>query len=320
MDEFSIIRQFFARQAVQRDDVVTGIGDDAAVLITQPDLNLVCTTDMLLEGVHFPELTDPYAVGYKALAVNLSDLAAMGAQPAWVTLLVSLPVADLNWIKAFSAGFLELAADYGVQLIGGDVSRGALMVGVQAMGYTRRNQALLRSGAVAGDDIYVSGQLGDASMALKAVQGHITLSEQERARVVRHLEYPQPRVNLGHSIVGITHAAIDISDGLYADLGHIAASSAVAARINLDLIPISSDYRQHIEELGWETVLCGGDDYELCFTALPQHSEQVAAIARRVDVPVTKIGHIENGRGVSALTSDGAEFVPQQEGYDHFAA
>lgn len=320
MDEFSIIREYFTRQVVQRDDVIIGVGDDAAVLVPEPDLDLVCTTDMLLQGIHFPVTTDPYAVGYKALAVNLSDLAAMGAEPAWVTLLLSLPDADLNWIKSFSAGFLELAAGHNVQLVGGDVCRGPLTVGVQAMGYTNPNQAMLRSGAVVGDDIFVSGHVGDAGVALEVIQGHISLCDEELARVFRRLEYPQPRIALGQSIVGLSHAAIDISDGLYSDLGHIVASSGVAARIELDLIPISDDYRKYIAELGWETALCAGDDYELCFVTSPQREQQINEIAQQLDLPINKIGCIEHGRGIRVLAPDGAEYVPQHKGYNHFVA
>lgn len=320
MDEFSIIREFFARQVVQRDDVITGIGDDGAVVRGQPGLELVCTTDMLVEGVHFPESTTAYAVGYKALAVNLSDLAAMGAQPAWATLALSMPASDLLWIKGFSEGFLDLAASHEVQLVGGDVSRGPLVATVQLIGYANRNGALLRSAAVVGDDVFVSGQLGDACMGLRMIQGRVSLSAEVRGRIVRRLEFPQPRVSLGRSIAGLAHAAIDISDGLYSDLGHIAASSGVAAHIQLDAIPISGDLRERIAELGWETALCGGDDYELCFTAPERNARMIAEVARQLDIAVTKIGRIESGQGVIVEAADGTKFTPRHKGHDHFAA
>lgn len=320
MDEFSIIREYFSRQVVHRDDVIVGVGDDAAIVTAPPDLDLVCTTDMLLEGIHFPDSTEAYAVGYKALAVNLSDLAAMGARPAWTTLLLSMPTADLGWIKGFSAGFFALAAEYHVQLIGGDLSRGPLVVGVQALGHAARHQVMLRSAAAVGDAIFVSGQLGDAAMGLRAVQGRMRLPAEVRDRVVHRLAYPQPRVDLGLAIAGIAHAAIDVSDGLFSDLGHIAASSGVTARIGLDLIPISSDFREYGAELGWQTALCSGDDYELCFTAAEKHTAQIIEIGQELNVPLSKIGWIEKGQGVKAVAADGTEFVPQHQGHNHFAA
>ena len=320
MDEFSIIREYFTRQVVKRDDVIVGIGDDAAVVRFPSSLDLVCTTDMLLEGIHFPESTEAYAVGYKALAVNLSDLAAMGAKPAWATLLLSMPAADLDWLKAFGTGFLELAAKHEVQLIGGDLSRGPLMVGVQAMGHTDPHQAILRSTAVVGDAIFISGQIGDAAMGLKVLQGRVKLPLQARERVVQCLAFPQPRVDLGCALAGIAHAAIDVSDGLLADLGHIAASSEVAACVDLEAIPISPDIRPQVVELGWEAALCAGDDYELCFTAPKQQVQRIKSIAQRLNTPVTCIGRIEKGRGVKVVAADGSEFVPSSTGHNHFAA
>lgn len=318
MDEFAIIHEYFAQQPIQRGDVIVGIGDDAAVVTPQLGKNLVCTTDMLLDGVHFPEATDPYAIGHKALAVNLSDLAAMGAQPAWVTMLLSLPAADTAWVDAFSAGFHELARLHDVQLIGGDLVRGPIAVGVQAMGYVDPGHEIRRSGARVGDDVYVSGYLGDACLGLKAVQGEVSLTDEERKQVIHQLQYPSPRVALGRSIADIAHAAIDISDGLYKDLGHIAVASGVGAHIDLDSIPISNTYLKHMPQLGWEPALCGGDDYELCLVIPNGQDEQVAAIARQVKVPIRKIGRIQSGAGVTA-TRGGVEFIPQHTGHDHFA-
>ena len=316
MDEFAIIDKFFARQPVQREDVVIGIGDDAAVTAPRPGKDLVCTTDMLVRGVHFPESTDPYAVGYKALAVNLSDLAAMGAQPAWLTLSLSLPDADPKWIEAFSTGFHELAGVH--QLIGGDLVRGPMTVCVQAMGYVDSGRAVCRSGAHVGDDIYVSGYVGDACLGLKALNGELSLADVEKKYVVDRLHYPSPRVVLGQSIKDIAHAAIDLSDGLYKDLGHITFASEVAAQIDLDLLPISETYSKHKSEIGWEPALCGGDDYELCIITPAGMEDRVEAIGRRHKVPIKKIGTIISGEGVK-VTRDGTEYVPKQAGYDHFA-
>ena len=318
MDEFTIIHKYFEHQPVQREDVAIGIGDDAAVTIPRPGKDLVCTTDMLVQGVHFPETTEPYAVGYKALAVNLSDLAAMGAQPAWLTLALSLPDADPNWIEAFSTGFHELAKAHQCQLIGGDLVRGHMAVCVQAMGYVDPGQAICRSGANVGDDIYVSGYLGDACLGLKALNGEVSLAEDERRYAVHRLHHPSPRVDLGQSIRGIAHAAIDLSDGLYKDLGHIALASKVAAHIDLDLIPISETYSKHRSEIGWEPALCGGDDYELCFVTSAAKGDEVETIGRHLKVPIKKIGTIGPGEGVKA-TQDGIEFVPRQTGHDHFS-
>ena len=317
MDEFTIIHKYFTRQPVRREDVAVGIGDDAAVTIPLPGKNLVCTTDMLVQGVHFPETTEPYAVGYKSLAVNLSDLAAMGAQPAWLTLSLSLPHVDPNWIEAFSTGFHELAEAHHCQLIGGDTVRGPMAVCVQAMGYVDPGQAICRSGATVGDDIYVSGYLGDACLGLKALNGEVSLTEGERKYAVHRLHYPSPRVALGQSIKRIAHAAIDLSDGLYKDLGHIALASKTAAHIDLDLVPVSETYSKHKSEIGWEPALCGGDDYELCFITPAGMDDQVEAIERQLKVPIKKIGTIGSGEGVKA-THDGIEFVPRQAGHDHF--
>ena len=318
MDEFAIIQEYFARQPVQREDVVIGIGDDAAVTVPRSGKDLVCTTDMLVQGVHFPESTDPHAVGFKALAVNLSDLAAMGAQPAWLTLSLSLPDADPKWIEAFSTGFHELAEAHQCQLIGGDVVRGPMTVCVQAMGYVESGRAVCRSGANVGDDIYVSGYLGDACLGLKALNGELLLADAEKNYVVDRLQYPSPRVVLGQSISDIAHAAIDLSDGLYKDLGHIALASQVAAQIDLDLLPISETYSKHKSEVGWEPALCGGDDYELCIITAAGMEDRVDAIGRQHKVPIKKIGTISSGEGLK-VTRNGIEFVPKQTGHDHFA-
>ena len=318
MDEFAIIHEYFARQPVQREDVVIGIGDDAAVTIPDLDKNLVCTTDMLIKGVHFPETTEAYAVGYKALAVNLSDLAAMGAQPAWATLSLSLPNVDQKWIESFSAGFHELAKVHQVQLIGGDLVKGPMTVCVQAMGYVDPGLEMCRSGANPGDDIYVTGYLGDAYLGLKVLQGELEMSDDEREYVIHQLYYPSPRVALGQSVADIAHAAIDISDGLYKDLGHITLASGVAAHIDLDLMPVSATYLELRSEIGWEPALCGGDDYELCLITPAGMDDQVKAIGRDLKVPIKKIGSIESGEGVKA-TLGGVEFIPKHTGHDHFA-
>lgn len=319
MDEFALIRKYFANQAIQREDVSVGIGDDAAVLTPAAGRNLVVTADMLLNGVHFPETTDPYAIGYKALAVSLSDLAAMGAEPAWSMLLLSLPVAEPAWIDEFAAGFMELAERHQVQLVGGDLVRGPMAVGVQVAGYVDPDGEIRRSGAHVGDGIYMSGCVGDAYLGLKVIQGELALPDDHRKQAVERLQYPRPRVQLGRAIAGLARSAIDISDGLYGDLGHIAASSEVACHIERDLVPVGSVYRHYLDQLGWEPALCSGDDYELCFTVPDGSDDELAAIADRLKVSVRRIGRVEDGSGVKVL-HEGGELIPQHPGYNHFGA
>ncbi len=319
MDEFELIRTFFATQPVCRDDVLLGIGDDAAVLSPPPDEKLVCTTDMMLEDVHFASTTQPSAIGHKALAVNLSDLAAMGARPAWATMTLALTAADPVWLQAFCAGFFELAARFRVQLVGGDLTRGPLAVGMHLTGFVGNEGFLTRDGARPGDDVYVSGFLGDAALGLQAQRGTVTLAGPDHDAVLRRLEFPEPRVELGCALCGMATAAIDISDGLCADLGHIVTSSGVAARLEAERLPLSGVYRRHFGELGWEPALSFGDDYELCFTAAPASRGAIEAVAAARRVTVTRIGTIHEGEGIR-ISAGGTEFTPRSAGYEHFRA
>lgn len=313
--EFDLIDRIRAR-ATTRDDVVLGIGDDAAVLQPPPGRQLVVTTDTLNAGVHFPEITRPEDIGWKTLAVNLSDLAAMGAQPAWCTLSLSLPGSDPVWLDGFIDGFLELAAQHGIALVGGDTTRGSLSIAVTAMGLVETGMALRRDAARVGDDVWVSGTLGDAAGALAQWKSGVRGDASLRAR----LDRPVPRVALGRALHGIASSCIDVSDGLCADLGHICAGSGCAAQIEVEALPASEALRAAFDgDARCLLQATGGDDYELCFTVPAGARVQVAALAARLGVRMTRIGCIVDGEGVQALRSDGRPWQPPRRGYDHFA-
>jgi thiamine-monophosphate kinase len=318
LNEFELIREFFAAQPVQRPDVALGIGDDAAVLDIPAGQQLVVSTDMLVGGVHFPEGTAPEAVGHKALAVNLSDLAAMGADPAWFTLNLSLPATDRAWLTGFCAGMFRLAREHNVALVGGDTTRGPLSLGIQIMGLVPKGMALTRAGARAGDRIYVTGNLGEGALGLALLQGRVQLPEEFHRAVVQHLEYPAPRVPTGMALRDIASACIDISDGLLGDLGHILEASGVGARIHLSQLPLSSGYDSVFEHVGWQPALAGGDDYELCFTVPPANEVALHQQASRLGVPIKPIGEIEAAPGLRIMDESGGLFTPDFHGYDHF--
>jgi thiamine-monophosphate kinase len=318
LNEFELIRDYFASQPVTRPDVVLGIGDDAALVTVPPEQELVVATDMLVAGVHFPESTDPRSIGHKALAVNLSDLAAMGATPAWFTLNLSLPQADPQWLREFCAGLYGLAGRFSVALIGGDTARGPLTVGIQILGLVPRWRALTRSGAKPGDRVYVTGYLGEAALGLRLFQGRLGLPEEYQGPVVERLNRPVPRVAAGLQLRGIASACIDISDGLVADLGHILAASNAGARIRLDYLPLSPAYDCVHAQVGWEPALAGGDDYELCFTVPPAREPLLYKVAMKLGVPFREIGVIEIEPGLRIVNEQGANFAPPTAGYDHF--
>ena len=314
--EFDLIARIHAR-ATTRGDVVLGIGDDAALLQVPAGMQLVVAMDTLNAGVHFPEATAAADVGWKALAVNLSDLAAMGAAPAWCTLSLSLPQTDGAWIEGFLDGFLALARRHDVALVGGDTTRGPLSICVAVHGVVAPGQALRRDGARAGDDIWVTGTLGDAAAALARLQEGAADDPVLRAR----LDRPTPRVEAGVALAGLAHACIDVSDGLLADLGHVCVASGVAATVDVDRLPASDalaqrasagDLRRH-----WQAA--GGDDYELCFTAAVARRDEVRATLAALAVPVARIGNVHAGAGVRAECDDGAPWRPMRPGYRHFA-
>ena len=312
--EFDLIARIRARCA-SRDDVALGIGDDAALLQPPADLQLAVAMDTLNAGVHFPHEASPADIGWKALAVNLSDLAAMGATPAWCTLSLSLPQGDAAWIDAFLDGFLELADAHRIALVGGDTTRGPLSACVTAHGFVEAGSALLRSGARIGDDIWVSGTLGDAAGALEQLQAGNAVDPVLRAR----LDRPAPRVALGRALRGIANACIDVSDGLLADLGHICDASGVGGGIELASLPASASMRSGFDiEAQRALQATGGDDYELCFTAPEAKRSDVGHAAREAGVEVARIGRIVAGAGVVARGENGEPWAPPRRGYAHF--
>ncbi len=315
MPEFDLIARIHAR-AASRSDVLLGIGDDAAILRVPPGRDLVVAMDTLNSGVHFPEGTAPADIGWKALAVNLSDLAAMAATPAWCTLSLSLPTPEPAWVDAFLDGFLALAAQHGVALVGGDTTRGPLSICVTAHGLVEPRGALRRKGARVGDDVWVTGTLGDAAGALRQWQGGGEIDPALRAR----LDRPTPRVAAGHALAGIASACIDVSDGLLADLGHICRASRIGAVLDVDALPASDALRRAFDRQTVRTLQsAGGDDYELCFTAPKTARLALESALCACDVSATRIGRITAETEVIHLhDADGAAWSPPRRGYEHF--
>jgi thiamine-monophosphate kinase len=319
LSEFEIVRRYFTRPA----NAILGVGDDAALVGAAPGKELAISTDMLVERRHFFAGADPCLLGHKALAVNLSDMAAMGALPRWVLLALALPEANEQWLEPFSHGFFELARTHAVELIGGDISRGPLNICVTIIGETSIGKALRRGGARPADDVWVSGKLGDAALALAHLQKRIALDADEFARSSRALHAPTPRVELGQNLIGIATSAIDISDGLFADLTHILESSDVGAAVEFAKIPRSDILQRHLDSpIALSALLAGGDDYELCFTASPSHRDGITALSGKLKLTLTRIGRIEEGRGLTIVDDKGVALDLEREklakGFDHF--
>ncbi|MEO8342774.1 MAG: thiamine-phosphate kinase [Gallionella sp.] len=315
MTEFDLIRRYFT---CDTPGTLLGVGDDAALLNMNEGNVLAVSSDMLASGTHFFPDADPFLLGHKTLAVNLSDMAAMGATPRWATLAIALPEINAAWLEKFSAGFFALAKQYGVELIGGDTTRGPLNLCVTIFGEVPAQQALRRSGAQLDDEIWVSGTLGDAALALTHLQGRIQLSAAEYAACEPALHQPQPRVELGLALRGIANSAIDISDGLFADLGHILEASRVGAELEFETFPVSDVLGGVGVELLQRCVLSGGDDYELCFTAPAARHAELLAIAAQLNLPLSCIGKIVAGRGCLVHDAAGNSINIEASGYDHF--
>ncbi len=315
LGEFDLIAKYFTR-AVTR--AALGVGDDCALMRLAPGMQLAVSSDMLVEGRHFLPTVAPRLLGHKALAVNLSDLAACGAKPLAFTLALSLPRADEAFLDGFSAGLLDLGDAHGCELVGGDMTQGPLNVCITVFGEVPPGQALLRSGARAGDDLYVSGTLGDARLALEVFRGTLALPGAgfEAARVA--MEQPQPRVALGLALRGVATSAIDVSDGLLGDLGHVMRRSGVGVELQVDALPRSDVVRAQTEALQREFTLAGGDDYELLFSAPPAEAPRVEAAARAARVPVTRIGRVRATTGLRLLDRDGRELANTFGSFDHF--
>jgi len=322
LGEFDLIRRYFERPAALQDaqaGVLLGIGDDAAVLRLPDGSDLVAAVDTLVAGRHFPQATDAHSIGHRAMAVNLSDMAAMGATPAWATLSLTMPGADAAWLQRFSAGLLDLAREHGVILVGGDTTRGPLTVSVQILGSVPKGAALRRSGAQAGDLLAVSGTLGDSGAGLAFyTAGPPGVERGAIDALVRRFDYPTPRVQLGIAARHLASAAMDISDGLVGDLPKLAAASGLHAHVRVESLPLSPALRAAVDyPRALEWALGAGDDYELLLAAAPATFGKLEAAARRLNLSLSVIGELRTGSGVS-WSLHGADFTPAVSGYDHF--
>lgn len=324
--EFELIARHFTRPTTH---TLLGVGDDGAIVRASPGMDLVVSTDMLVAGTHFLADTDPEALGWKSLAVNISDLAAMGAQPRWALLAASLPEADEAWVAAYAQGFFDCAQTFGVDLIGGDTTRGPMNFCVSVFGEVLPGEALLRSGAAAGDEIWVSGAPGQAALGLAHLQGRCMLDEPARARCLAALHHPQPRLALGLALKGLASAAIDVSDGLLADLGHILERSGVAATVHADRLPDAAMRAcPGNPGLAQDCLVAGGDDYELLFTAPVHRHAAIANLATSTGLALSCIGSIVAGSPgaslganpgeLTLLDADGKALPIRRRGFDHF--
>lgn len=315
LGEFDLIGKYFTRPAKH---AVLGIGDDCALLQPAPGMQLAISSDMLVEGRHFLSTVSPRRLGHKALAVNLSDLSACGARPVAFSLALAMPRADEQFLAGFAQGLFALADEHGCELVGGDTTQGPLNICITVFGDVPPGQALLRSGARDGDDLYVSGQVGDARLALECFRGNVALSGEAFEQVRMAMEQPQPRVALGQALRGVASSAIDVSDGLLGDLAHLLKRSAVGATVEVDAVPRSAILASQTLALQRECTLAGGDDYELLFTAAPSDAAAVQAVARRSGVAAHRIGRIHASTGLRLVDAQGRT-VPHRFGsFDHF--
>jgi len=321
LSEFDLIKQYFQRSRAGHASTVLGIGDDCALLQPTPGRQMAISSDMLVEGRHFFAGADARMLGHKALAVNLSDLAAMGATPTAFTLALALPEANRDWLAGFSAGLFALADAFNCDLIGGDTTRGPLTICITVFGELAPGQALRRDAARAGDDVWISGTLGDARLALAAYWNEQALSEQELNEAAARMHMPAPRVALGRALAEnrLAHAALDISDGLIGDLGHILAASGVGATLDVDALPAGPVLATQGRELRRRFTAAGGDDYELCFTAPPHQRDAILAAAGACATPVKRVGSIDARPGLRWIDDQGAPLELGLRGWDHFS-
>ena len=320
LSEFDLIARYFVRPGHPRNRATLGIGDDCALLTQHGGLQTAISSDMLVEGRHFFPGADPFQLGHKALAVNLSDLAAMGAEPVAFTLALSLPQVDEEWLSAFSRGMFALADEHDCELVGGDTTKGPLNICITVFGQVPIGAALRRDAAQVGDDIWVSGALGDARLAVGALYKEYALEAAALEQAAMRLHMPQPRVPLGLALRGIAHAALDLSDGLIGDLGHILECSGKGARLDVDQLPLGPVLQRQAPELRRRLALAGGDDYELCFTAPASKREAVLGAGLAAATPVTRIGSIEAEAGVRLFDDSGKPVELAVHSFDHFTS
>ncbi|QBY03380.1 thiamine-phosphate kinase [Thalassotalea sp. HSM 43] len=319
MKEFELIKQFFTAQPVNRKDVAMGIGDDCALIEASGDSLIAVTTDTLVAGVHFPLDTSARAIGHKAVAVNLSDLAAMGAVPSWISVAITLPEVDEKWLAEFTQGMFELTEYYNVQLIGGDTTQGPLSITITAQGTVARNTALCRSGAKNGDYVFVTNTIGDAGLALAAINGQVELSEQDFVKVKEKLDFPRPQVLVAQMIREFATAAIDVSDGLLADLEHLCKASTLGIDIDLANVPISDVMLSNLSKKQAITMaLTSGDDYQLIFTVPATNKVGVETAMAHANVDYRCLGQLNPSQQINLLL-DGENFVVPSNGFQHFS-
>lgn len=317
MNEFELVQRFFSGRPPHRDDVRLGIGDDAAVLRVPAGMELAATVDSLIEDVHFPANLSAEAIGHRALAVNLSDLAAMGAEPAWALLALTLSQAEEPWLAGFARGFFNLAERHRVALVGGNLARGALNVTVTLHGWVPAGKALTRRKAGVGDQLFITGWPGEAVAGLYQLQADTRL--QDGGECVKHFCFPEPRVEAGLALRDLASACVDVSDGLLVDLGHVLDASGVGATIELEHLPLSAALlKRHARSHALELALTGGDDYELCFTLPPAHAAMLHERFKRFNCPVTRIGAIDSDPGIRCVDGEGQRQVYPVSGYRHF--
>jgi thiamine-monophosphate kinase len=319
LGEFELIHRFFVRDSGRESGVILGIGDDAALLDFPEGRELVAAVDTIVAGRHFLEGTDARSIGHRALAVNLSDIAAMGATPLWATLALTLPSIDPNWLEKFAAGFMDLADLHAVTLVGGDTTRGPLTISVQILGSVPHGTALRRSGGQAGDLLAVSGTLGDAAAGLAFLKTPQRMVRGDVDELIRRFDFPTPRVQLGLSARGVATAAMDLSDGLVGDLPKLALASGLAAHVHVERLPLSRALRsaENSQARALDLALGGGDDYELLFAVPPQRFAELKAAADRLNLTLSAIGELRSGAGLT-WSLNGKDFVPRVSGYDHF--
>jgi thiamine-monophosphate kinase len=318
LSEFQLIDQYFKRTPGAGGPVQLGVGDDCALLQPPSGELLAISTDMLIEGRHFFAGANPYDLGHKALAVNLSDLAAMGAQPISFTLALALPASDSHWLQAFSEGLFHLADAQAIELIGGDTTRGPLAISITVIGSVPNTQALKRSGAQAGDELWVSGSLGDARLALEVLQNKRTLAPDLLTKASKRLHRPEPRVALGLALRGIASAAIDVSDGLLGDLGHLLNQSSLSATLFADDLPFGEALLSQTIDTRYALAFNGGDDYEICFSAAPDQHQAVISAGHSSQTRLTCIGRLNKGSGIHVQDHQGKIISADNQSFDHF--